>query len=34
MPMEHENCPCMETCPLNRAMALIGGKWKIGRAHV
>ena len=29
MPMEHENCPCMETCPLNRAMALIGGKWKV-----
>lgn len=29
MPMEHENCPCMETCPLNRAMALIGGKWKM-----
>ena len=26
MLMEHENCPCMETCPLNRAMALIGGK--------
>lgn len=23
MLMEHENCPCMETCPLNRAMALI-----------
>ena len=29
MPMEHENCPCMETCPLNRAMALIGGTWKM-----
>ena len=29
MLMEHENCPCMETCPLNRAMALIGGKWKM-----
>ena len=29
MPMEHENCPCMETCPLNRAMALISGKWKM-----
>ena len=25
----HENCPCMETCPLNRAMGLIGGKWKM-----
>ena len=24
----HENCPCMETCPLNRALGLIGGKWK------
>ena len=29
MAMEHENCPCMDTCPLNRAMALIGGKWKM-----
>ena len=29
MPMEHENCPCMETCPLNRALGLIGGKWKM-----
>lgn len=27
--MEHENCPCMDTCPLNRALALIGGKWKM-----
>ena len=25
----HENCPCMEACPLNRALALIGGKWKM-----
>ena len=25
----HENCPCMETCPLNRALGLIGGKWKM-----
>ena len=24
MEQPHENCPCMETCPLNRAMALIG----------
>ena len=24
-----ENCPCMETCPLNRALGLIGGKWKM-----
>ena len=29
MAMEHDNCPCMDTCPLNRAMALIGGKWKM-----
>ena len=29
MSLEHENCPCMDTCPLNRAMALIGGKWKM-----
>ena len=28
MEQPHENCPCMETCPLNRAMALIGGKGK------
>ena len=27
--MEHDNCPCMDTCPLNRALALIGGKWKM-----
>lgn len=25
----HDNCPCMEICPLNRAMKLIGGKWKM-----
>lgn len=25
----HEGCPCMEICPLNRAMKLIGGKWKM-----
>ena len=29
MAMEHDNCPCMDTCPLNRAMGLIGGKWKM-----
>ena len=23
------NCPCTETCPLQRAMEMIGGKWKI-----
>ena len=28
MAMEHDNCPCMDTCPLNRAMGLIGGKWR------
>lgn len=25
----HDNCPCMESCPLNRALKLIGGKWKM-----
>ena len=25
----HDNCPCMEICPLNRALKLIGGKWKM-----
>ena len=25
----HENCPCMAQCPLNRALKLIGGKWKM-----
>ena len=25
----HENCPCMAECPLNRALRLIGGKWKM-----
>ena len=25
----HYDCPCLETCPLNRSMELIGGKWKI-----
>lgn len=25
----HENCPCMEECPLNLALRLIGGKWKM-----
>ena len=29
MVLTHENCPCMETCPLNRALSLIGGKWKM-----
>ena len=25
----HDNCPCMDACPLNRALGLIGGKWKM-----
>lgn len=25
----HYNCPCLETCPLNQAMTVIGGKWKV-----
>ena len=25
----HDNCPCMEACPLNHALTLIGGKWKM-----
>ena len=25
----HYDCPCLEKCPLNYAMALIGGKWKM-----
>ena len=29
MSTPHENCPCMEECPLNRALGLIGGKWKM-----
>ena len=29
MALTHENCPCMESCPLNRALELIGGKWKM-----
>ncbi len=29
MAVNHDNCPCMETCPLNRALSLIGGKWKM-----
>lgn len=28
--MSHNhNCPCTETCPLQRAMGMIGGKWKL-----
>ena len=29
MPTNHDSCPCMEDCPLNHAMRLIGGKWKM-----
>ncbi len=25
----HYDCPCLEKCPLNHAMTLIGGKWKM-----
>lgn len=27
--MGHYDCPCMENCPLQHAMLLIGGKWKV-----
>ena len=28
--MSHNhNCPCTEVCPLQRAMEMIGGKWKL-----
>ena len=27
--MGHYDCPCMEKCPLQHAMLLIGGKWKV-----
>jgi len=28
--MSHShNCPCTENCPLQRAMEMIGGKWKL-----
>ena len=23
------DCPCLENCPLNYAMSIIGGKWKM-----
>ena len=29
MAVNHDNCPCMDSCPLNHALALIGGKWKM-----
>lgn len=25
----HYTCPCLASCPLNRAMEMIGGKWKM-----
>ncbi len=28
MSMNH-NCPCTENCPLQHAMDMIGGKWKL-----
>ena len=29
MELPHYECPCMDNCPLHRAMELIGGKWKM-----
>lgn len=26
---EHANCPCIEVCPLQKAMDTLGGKWKM-----
>ena len=25
----HYDCPCLDKCPLNYAMTIIGGKWKL-----
>lgn len=25
----HYECPCLEKCPLNYAMSVVGGKWKM-----
>lgn len=25
----HYQCPCLEMCPLNYAMSILGGKWKM-----
>lgn len=25
----HYDCPCLEKCPLNYVMSIIGGKWKM-----
>lgn len=27
--MTNHSCPCTEECPLQRAMEMIGGKWKL-----
>lgn len=27
--VNEDNCPCTEQCPLQKAMELIGGKWKL-----
>ena len=29
MGKSHYDCPCLEKCPLNTAMSIIGGKWKM-----
>lgn len=29
MNIKHYDCPCLEKCPLNQSMELIGGKWKM-----
>lgn len=26
---EHTNCPCTAACPLQKAMDVLGGKWKM-----
>lgn len=26
---KHSNCPCNKNCPINVAMNMIGGKWKL-----
>lgn len=28
MNCEKDNCPCMDPCPLQKAMDILGGKWK------
>ena len=29
MTKTHYDCPCLEKCPLNYAMSIVGGKWKM-----